>query len=225
MSHLRRPPVSRRTPVHVNLRFKRDVQRMRRFKAFTIMCNAIYAATNRYAGFRIIHFSLQRTHLHLIVEAEHESVLARGMQGLAVRLARRFNKLLGRTGTFFADRYHSRTVSTPLAVRRVLAYVLNNARKHKEAPHHRRGWVDPYSSAVWFDGFSEPISHSKERCPTSAPLCTLLKSSWRFHGLVDTWEVPGPDPQQRRVRYGPNRRSNWKGLVGGDSSLISAPGV
>ena len=163
---------------------------MRRFKAFTILCNAIYAATNRFAGFRVVQFSLQRTHLHLIVEAEHESVLSKGMQGLCVRLAKRFNTLIGRRGTFFADRYHSNAFASPLMARRVLLYVLNNARRHNEAPHHRPGWVDPFSSARWFDGFVKTTHDSDDPCPVGAPRSDLLKGAWKIHGLLNTWEVP-----------------------------------
>jgi REP element-mobilizing transposase RayT len=34
--------------------------------------------------FRIVHISLQRTHVHLLVEADHKTALARGMQGFTI---------------------------------------------------------------------------------------------------------------------------------------------
>ena len=181
------------------MRFRRDVRHMRKFKAIKILCAAILAATTRFDGFRIVHFSLQRTHLHLIVEAEHESVLSKGMQGLNTRLARQFNKLLGRTGTFFADRYHATVARTPLVARRVLAYVLNNWRRHREAPHHRPERVDAFSSAPWFDGFAKRTEVSQEPCPVSAPRCDLLKRAWKNHGLIHTWEEPGGERRKPRI--------------------------
>ena len=53
-----------------------------------------------------------------------------GMQGLAIRIARGLNRLWGRKGKVFADRYHDRVLRTPREVRNALAYVLNNARRH-----------------------------------------------------------------------------------------------
>jgi hypothetical protein len=43
--------------------------------------------------FCVVHYSLQANHLHLIVEAEGKAHLSTGMRSLAVRLARRVNKL------------------------------------------------------------------------------------------------------------------------------------
>ena len=171
---------------------------MRRFKAFRVLCAAVLAANGRLEGFRVVHFSLQGNHLHMIVEAEHESILSKGMQGLNTRLARRFNKLLGRTGAFFADRYHCKVMSTPLVVRRVLAYVLNNWRRHKLANLTQADWVDPFSSARWFDGFRGKPHVSSEPCPVSAPRSDLLKGAWKIHGLIDVREVPVGKRRQQR---------------------------
>ena len=47
---------------------------------------------------RIIEFSVQGNHLHLIVEAENSDALSRGMQGLAIRIAKALNSLMERAG-------------------------------------------------------------------------------------------------------------------------------
>jgi REP element-mobilizing transposase RayT len=102
-------------------------------------------------GARIVHYSVQRDHLHLIVEAEDTRSLSRAMQGLSVRIAKALNRALGRKGKVFADRFHDRVLTSPRQVRHALAYVLCNARKHGVAPPMRGGsgpsWVDPCSSA------------------------------------------------------------------------------
>lgn len=151
---------------------------------------------------RVTHFSIQRNHFHLVVEAESALVLSRGMQGIATRLARRLNPRMGRRGRFFADRYHARQLETPLEVRRVLQYVLNNIRKHST-----RGeggppgdWADPFSSVDYFDGFRRLPSGRRPRAefvlgrgpPVHAPLTWLLRKGWRAHGLLVLWHTPGP---------------------------------
>jgi putative transposase len=100
--------------------------------------------------FRIVHFSAQNDHVHLIVEAFDGTALSRGMQGLAIRLARRVNTLLGARGRFWADRFHTRELTTPRSVRNAIVYVLMNAKKHQRAT----AAIDDCSSAPWFDGFA-----------------------------------------------------------------------
>src|SRR5688572_10636699 len=107
---------------------------------------------------RIVHYSIQTNHLHLIVEADDRRALAKGMQGLLVRIAKNLNKRCwDRKGKVFADRYHSREVKSLREVRNVLVYVLRNAPKHG---NHFVG-MDEYSSGAWFDGW--------ERAPSSPP--------------------------------------------------------
>src|SRR5262249_58519043 len=92
-----------------------------------------------------------------ICEAKDAEVLTRGMQGLAIRMARRLNGRIGRKGQLFSERYHARILRSPTEVRRVLAYVLNNSRRHAGRDvSFPRGWIDPLSSAPWFDGWQWP---------------------------------------------------------------------
>jgi len=69
-------------------------------------------------------------HIHLLVEASDEVRLARGMQGLGVRIAVRMNRMMGRAGRVVGDRYHARILRTPTEVRGVRRYLLTNAEKH-----------------------------------------------------------------------------------------------
>lgn len=48
--------------------------------------------------FRVIAFSVQRDHVHLLVEVDATSTLTRGLQGLAIRVARAVDHALGRHG-------------------------------------------------------------------------------------------------------------------------------
>jgi hypothetical protein len=92
---------------------------------------------------------VQGNHLHLIVEAPNNRCLARGMQGLAVRIARALNRLMHRRGRVFADHFHSRVVRTPTEAARVIAYVLGNYARHaaQRGEHVDVRLVDRCSSA------------------------------------------------------------------------------
>lgn len=136
--------------------------------------------------FRIVHFSVQDNHVHLVVEARDSSALSRGVQGLAVRLARRTNRLLDIRGAFWASRFHSRELASPRAVRNALVYVLMNAKKHGI-----RCDIDPLSSAPWFgEGFTPRLEPRAEPPPTRASRTWLGSVGWRRHGLLRAEERP-----------------------------------
>jgi hypothetical protein len=138
--------------------------------------------------FRVLQFSVQRDHLHVVVEADEPTGLARGLQGLAIRVAKAINRALGRRGTVWGDRYHARTLGTPREVRSALVYVLNNWRKHVRGA---RG-VDPRSSAAWFDGWRTAIDRPAGRPPVAAARGWLARTGWRRYGPIDVREMPRP---------------------------------
>ncbi len=137
-----------------------------------------------------MQYSVQRDHLHLIVEADDKKALSRGMRGLAIRCALAVNRALGRRGALWADRYHAIALRTPRMVRNALVYVLANAAKHLRAV----AGLDPCSSAPWFDGFRDAAvtvtPPAGDEAPTRAPRTWLLRVGWRRHGLLSRDEVP-----------------------------------
>ncbi|HZJ67329.1 MAG TPA: hypothetical protein VFD36_27665, partial [Kofleriaceae bacterium] len=70
--HKVRPELSARNPVHVVLRVIRDVGNLRRRFTYKAIREATLT-TARREDFRIVHLSIQRTHLHLIIEADHKT--------------------------------------------------------------------------------------------------------------------------------------------------------
>lgn len=198
-SHDARERFAARYPEHVTLRVVEGV-RMRRAGVLEEVRKAIEAGGRRDT-FRVVEFNVLGNHVHLIVEAAGHEALARGMQGLSVRFARRINARLGRRGSLFSERYHARALRTPREVRNALRYVLLNARHHAAAGGRvlAPGWVDPYSSAPWFEGWRGPIRRDQpwmERLgrlarPTARAKTWLLTVGWRRHGLLETDEVPG----------------------------------
>ena len=138
---------------------------------------------------------MQSDHVHLLVEAASKSALSRAMKGLAVRLARAVNRVLGRAGAVLRDRYHARVLATPRQTRNAIAYVLCNARKHGHAPN-LRGWLDRCSSASWFDGWVTSLAAVRASPPaaTAAPRTWLLRIGWRRGGLLHPDHRPGGLP-------------------------------
>jgi REP element-mobilizing transposase RayT len=143
VTHRRRAELARRFPVHVTMRMRREVYGLRSRRCFRVI-RAAFAAQNGRFGFRLNQYSVQGNHLHLIVEAAGKQSLTRGMQGLSIRIAKALNRLMQRRGRVLGDRYHAHILRTPSEVRRALAYVLANARKHYGA----RAAIDRYSSAA-----------------------------------------------------------------------------
>lgn len=190
--HAKRPPLNREKPVHVTLRVMAGLPRLRRQRAFRAIRACIRDAHKSF--FSVVEFSVQQNHLHLLCEANDRKALGRGMSGLQIRIAKALNRLWERSGRVFADRYHARILGAPLEVKHALSYVLNNARRHawqyarKVLP---RGWVDPFSSAEQFDGFSERFSEGHADDVTQPPRTWLLRIGWRRRGLLRVAGIPG----------------------------------
>jgi REP element-mobilizing transposase RayT len=180
--------------VHVALRLLEGMPSLRRSKPVRYIRRCIQLAHKQ--NFRVVHFSVQNNHVHLLLEAEDSQALSRGMQGLKIRLAKRLNALFGRRGTPFTDRYHARPITSPRQARHSIGYVLGNARKHA-AEHGRtlgRNWVDPFSSATTFDGWAGSTVTSDgatEPGITQPAEFWLLRTAWRRYGPLDPNAVPG----------------------------------
>ncbi len=122
--------------------------------------------------------------MHLIVEAEDERALGRGMKGLLVRLAKALNRAWERSGRVLGDRYHAHVLKTPREVRHVLVYALQNARKDGA----RIFGIDPYSSGPWFGGWADRSPRADR--PLPRPNSWLLSFGWTKGGLISTRETP-----------------------------------
>jgi REP element-mobilizing transposase RayT len=135
-------------PLHVTLRMAPHVYNLRSRRSFRVIAAALRVGGDRF-DVRVIEFSVQGNHIHLVVEAPDRRALARAIQGLSIRIAKGLNRMMGRTGRVMGDRYHARVLRTPTEVRRAIHYVVANARKHaaQRGESYAPGFVDPYSSA------------------------------------------------------------------------------
>jgi len=165
VSHLRRPGFAAPHPVHVTMRLLSGVGFLRAFSRARAIENALRAVNDRF-GMRVVHYSIQGNHLHLIVECEEPSALSRAIQGLAVRLARALNRLAGRTGKVFSDRYHAHVLKTMREAANAVRYVLENFRHHLREDVAPQG-TDPCSSAAW--------AGARDDAPILSPRTWLLR--------------------------------------------------
>jgi len=200
--HRARPNHSERHPVHVTMRIERGLPSLRRQVIFAEL-RGDFARASR-ASFRVVHFSVQSTHVHLLVEANDTVSLSRGIAGLSIRLARSVNRVLSRRGRVWGDRYHARALRTPRETRHAIVYVLMNFRKHAGSMARD---LDAMSSAFWFDGWKpsprerdptdatrQPTAHpgASEDSPVWRPRTWLARKGWRRHGLIGKDESPSP---------------------------------
>jgi putative transposase len=185
VSHTARPFHEAAHPVLITERFVRQLPSMREPDLGRAIADMIRTSHSR--TFRVVHFSIQGDHLHLIVEAGSKRSLSRGMQGLNIRIARRINRMLGRSGKVFMDRYHARPLESPRQVRNATRYVLSNWLKHIAGSEG----VDPYSSGPWFEGWSTPQPVPDTPSPVARGLRWLTTTGWRRHRLIAPGERPG----------------------------------
>lgn len=149
-----------------NLRSRRSFRRIR-------LCFA--KARGRFNA-RLIEFSVQGNHLHLIIEADSDGALSRAMQGLCIRIAKALNAMMERAGAVFSDHYHSRVLRSPAELVNAIAYVLGNA-----AHHFGTKGADPFSSAALRD-------------LVVAPQGWLLRSGWQRAKRIPRWFRALRDP-------------------------------
>ena len=194
MHHVRRQPVPKHAPCHVTVRVRQGIPSLRS-RAFAREFRKTLQTASERGSFRVAHYSIQRDHVHMIVESAGRRALGCGMKSISSRLAFAVNRVFRRQGPVLDGRYHVHVLRTPREVRAALAYVLLNARKHWV---ERRGAAPPVrldeaSSGRWFDGwkprFRAAASHDPPEVPR--PRTWLLRVGWRRHGLIDPEEVPG----------------------------------
>jgi REP element-mobilizing transposase RayT len=190
---------------------------LRGFRLYPAVRQALWAACDRLDT-RIVHFSVQSHHIHLLVESKDQIALGRAMKGFGVRLARRLNRLAGRQGQVIVDRYHARYLRSPTEVRRAILYVLQNGLKHGHGDEAMvrsgRLWIDPFSSAAFFSGWDEkcrrwiperdapahPLHRAgAARVPVAVARTWVLRGGWmRGGGPIGAWERPIPEEADRR---------------------------
>ena len=197
LAHVARDPHKAAHPVHVTMR---RVERGPSFRTQRV-CAAIRAviAGAKRNGVRVLHYSVQHNHLHLLVEGSSSANLSNQMRTLFSRIAFAVNTVARRHGKLFRERHHRHALTTPREVRNALVYILFNDRKHarggatataRAAPAD----LDLCSSALWFTGWDPgvglpPLTPDEMRIlasdmerPTIDAATWLARIGWRRGG-------------------------------------------
>src|SRR3954453_15816917 len=128
VAHGVRPTLHEYNPVHVTMRAVGGVPNLRAELIYGLIERELRIASRK--GLRVLQFSVQRNHVHLLVEAEDRVALARGIQRFASRVAMGINTVARRSGRLWRERYPRRDLTSPNQVRNALVYVIMNIRKH-----------------------------------------------------------------------------------------------
>ena len=196
-------------PVHVTVRVRAGLPSLRGALLAPVVLKALEAGNER-EGFRLVHFSLQVNHVHLVCEAEGSKALGAAMKGLNNRIARAINKQLGRKGSVIEDRYHLEVLDSPPQVRNAVRYVLRNGEKHGVHAGLRHGdprpCPDPMSSAAWYPYWRKGELNvlATQAAPTVVrpAQCFLLGEGLRRMerlSLLDAPPARDPRPRARAV--------------------------
>jgi REP element-mobilizing transposase RayT len=193
--------------VHAVLRVAPAVGSLRRRVAYGAFRKAVLLTAKR-TDFRIVQLSLPRTHVHLIIEANDQGALAKGLQGFQISAAKHLNAAISagrpgsrRRGGVFTDRYYAVAITSPRQARNVLCYVMSNWRHHQEdrKPGMSSWKIDWLSSAASFTGWAEygdvpslwrgPAGY--EPLPVREARTWLLREGWKKHGAtISCYEIP-----------------------------------
>lgn len=133
VAHRTRELVTKRTPLHINFKFKTLIRNKHCLK---LLKKAIINA--RSHGLRILHFSLESNHVHLIIEALDNQTLTKGMRSLTVTFSKGVAK-----GRIQIERYHLHILKTLKETKNAIHYVLFNHQKHTGL---KKAYVTDYSS-------------------------------------------------------------------------------
>ena len=209
-SHAVRPEIDKRHPQHLTLRADTEVGWLRRLDVYAAIRRALRTVHPRANEFRIVHLSIQNTHIHLLVEANDKRCLANGMRAFQISAAKAINAVYSRRrrlnkrrrGRVFADRYYTEDIGSVRQVRNTLSYVLNNWRRHRDdagAYSLLAGRLDPYASGLAFKGWREIMPEEQrvlprdyERLEVSEPKTWLLNIGWTRAPAISMFETPGP---------------------------------
>lgn len=120
VAHVTREKVNKKTPLHVNFKYRMNVRNKDTLK---LLKKAIQNA--RKQGLKVLNYAFMHNHVHLVIEAANNEVLSRGMRSITITMARGLNK-----GRIQLERYHLHVLRTAREVKNAVYYVLFNEQRH-----------------------------------------------------------------------------------------------
>lgn len=172
--HIARDEFNRLTVLHLTIKIDKSKAGLKNKQTLKVMWNAIKKA--RMIGLKIIHYTLEYDHVHLLVEADSKAELGSGMQSFGITFSKGINKLKKAKGQVYKTRYHLRKLKTPAEVKNVIQYILGNSVKHKTS-----SFINQYNSlvtvsdfSVLYPGFELMLESTIERSPFLRKLSLFL---------------------------------------------------
>ena len=157
--HIKRERFNKPSALHLTIKVrenKADIQNKRILKA---LHHAIKRA--RLQRLRVIHYTLEYNHAHLVVEANDNKVLHKGMQAFGISIAKAINKMKQVKGTVYKHRYHLRKLKTKMEVKNAIQCVFGNGIKHNRAMSR----LDLYNSLPFEKRIPADIQKIIEKSP------------------------------------------------------------
>lgn len=156
--HRKREEINEPRPLHLTIKLIRaDIQNKTILKGLR---HAIQRARNQ--GLRIIHYSLERDHVHLYAESTDNDTLARAMKALGVSFVKRINKYHQCKGSCYKTRYHLRILNTAREVKNVINYILKNGIKHGRTKSELDQYNSKFSTIVQIDWLDKTKIYRRE---------------------------------------------------------------
>lgn len=172
VNHMKRDRVESKTPLQITLKLRPGLPNLRTQKMLEAFQCALVLAKAK--GLRVIHYSLESNHAHLVVECLDNNSLSLAMKSFGSSFGKSVRKVAGGKGSVFAGRYHLRVLRNPTQTRNSFAYVLLNRFRHE------RAHVDdnPFSSGGYFDGWRKLIGRGPVTGKIELPEYLCVPQSW-----------------------------------------------
>jgi REP element-mobilizing transposase RayT len=129
--HIARDEIKRLTPLHLTIKIEKNKAGLKNKAVLKAMHTSLKKA--RLIGLRILHYTLEYDHVHMLVEVDNNEILTMGMQSFGISFSKGINKIKKLKGKVFKTRYHFRKLKTPSELKNVLNYILGNSVKHKNS--------------------------------------------------------------------------------------------
>lgn len=147
--HISRDEIKRPTPLHLTIKIEKSKAGLKNKGILKILHHAI--KKSRLVGLKIIHYTLEFDHVHLLVEATDKVSTSKGMQSFGITFSKGINKIKNLKGRVFKTRYHYRKLNSAREIKNVLNYILGNSIKHKQSS----SIITPYNSLLAVNDFSK----------------------------------------------------------------------
>lgn len=172
--HIARDQLKRKTSLHLTIKIEKTKAGLKNKDILKQLHTSIKKA--RIIGLRVIHYTLEFDHIHLLVEVDNKEQLGKGMQSFGISFSKGINKIKSLSGRVFKTRYHFRKLKTKQEIKNVIHYILGNSIKHTQ----KGSILSPYNTSVMavhiFPGFELMIEDAINRSQTLSKLRNDLKN-------------------------------------------------